>query len=128
MRSGQAGLDFLGQRLIDATGFGDFVDQFKGISLELVDGQPHAHAEFGVVFEQAVAPGRAAAVSPFGIGRCRQVAAVDRRTAGGVGDQGAVAEQLAEQFDIGGFAAAGTGAAELEQRRNKLAAFDAGRF
>ncbi len=45
-----------------------------------------------------------------------QVAAVDGGTAGGVGDQHPVAEHLGGQLDVGGLAAAGAGAGELEQR------------
>jgi hypothetical protein len=50
-----------------------------------------------------------------------QVAAVDGGAAGGVGDHGAVAEQLAEQLDVGRFAAAGAGAGELKQRLEQAA-------
>ncbi len=51
-----------------------------------------------------------------GPGRRRQVAAVDRRAAGRVGDQHPVAEELGHQLHVGRLAAAGTGAGELEQR------------
>ena len=67
-------------------------------------------------------PGRARPC--FGPGRGRQVAAVDRGAAGGVGDDQAVAEELAEQLDVGRFAAAGAGAGELEQRLQQLRALD----
>ena len=53
---------------------------------------------------------------PSGVGRGRQVAAVDRRAAGGVGDQHAVAEELRGEADVRGLAAADAGAGELEQR------------
>ncbi len=49
-----------------------------------------------------------------------------RGAAGGVGDLGAVAEQLAEQLEIGRLAAAGAGAGELEQRLEELHAADVG--
>ena len=52
--------------------------------------------------------------------RHRQVAAVDRRAAGGVGDLQAVAEQLRQQLEVGRLAAAGAGAGELEQRLEEL--------
>ena len=55
--------------------------------------------------------------------RGRQVAAVDRGAAGGVGDQRAVAEQLRHQLDVRRFAAAGAGAGELEQRLQQLTSF-----
>ena len=61
------------------------------------------------------------------VGGGRQVAAIDGRTAGGVGDQHPVTEQLGDQFDVWGFTTAGTGAGELKQRPNQLAALDGGR-
>ena len=59
--------------------------------------------------------------SPRGSG---QVAAVDRRAAGGIGDHDAVAEQLAEQLDIRGLAAAGAGPGELKQGLQQLRILD----
>ena len=76
--------------------------------------------ELGVVLEQRVGPGRPAAVAVGSVGRGGQVAAVDRRAAGGVGDQRPVAEQLGQQLDVGGLAAAGAGARVLEQRLEEL--------
>ena len=52
--------------------------------------------------------------------RRRQVAAVDRRAAGRVGDDDPVAEELGEQLEVGRLAAAGAGAGELEQRLQQL--------
>ena len=80
----------------------------------------HAQAELGVVFEQRVGPGRAAAVVVDRVGRGGQVAAVNRGAAGGVGDEGAVAEELRQQLDVRRFAAARAGARELEQRLQQL--------
>ncbi len=94
--------------------------QLAGVFVLLVDGQAHAQAEFGVVFEQRVGPGRAAAVLVGAVGRGGQVAAVDGGAAGGVGDHHAVAEQLGQQLDVGRFAAAGAGAGELEQGLEQL--------
>ena len=54
--------------------------------------------------------------------RRRQVGAVDRRAAGGVGDDHPVAEQLGDQLDVGRLAAAGAGARELEERLEHLRA------
>ena len=51
-----------------------------------------------------------------------QVAAVDRRAAGRVGDRQPVAEQLREQLEVRGLAAAGARARELEQRLQELRA------
>ncbi len=56
-----------------------------------------------------------------------QVAAVDGGAAGGVRDDRPVAEQLGDQFDVGGFAAAGAGAGELKQRPQQLRVLDRGR-
>ena len=67
-----------------------------------------------------------AAVRVFGPRRDRQVAAVNRRTAGGVGDLRAIAEQLAEQFQVWRLTAATAGAGELEQRLQELHAADVG--
>ena len=88
----------------------------RGVRGLRVDGQPHAEAELGVVLEQRVGPGRAAAVAVRASRRRRQVAAVDRRAAGGVGDQQPVAEELGQQLEVRRLAAAGAGAGELEQR------------
>ena len=67
-------------------------------------------------------PARARGVD--GPRRRRQVGAVDRRAARGVGDDHAVAEQLADELDVGRLAAAAAGARELEQRLEHLAALD----
>ena len=66
-------------------------------------------------------PGRSLRVG--GPRRGGQVAAVDRRATGGVGHDRPVAEQLAHQFQVRRFAAAGAGARELEQRLRELRAF-----
>ncbi len=80
--------------------------QLVPLLLVLVDRQPEAEAELGVVLEQRVRPGRAAAVAVLRVGRRRQVAAVDRRAAGRVGDEQPVAEQLGQQLDVRRLAAA----------------------
>ena len=59
-----------------------------------------------------------------GVRRARQVAAVNRRAAGRVADQHAIAEQLREQLDVRRFTAAGAGAGELEQRQQELRPLD----
>ena len=92
------------------------LDQFAGKLGLLVDGEAEAEAEFGVVFEQRVRPGRAAAFAILRPGSRGQVAAVDRGAAGGVGDQRAISEKLREQLEVGRFAAARAGAGEFEQR------------
>ena len=95
-------------------------DQFAGVLVLLVDGQAQAQAELGIVFEERVGPGRAASFVVGAVGRGGQVAAVDGRAAGGVGDHHAVAEELGDQLDVGRFAATGAGAGELEQRLEQL--------
>ncbi len=91
--------------------------------LELaVRGQAEAQAEFGVVLEQRVRPGRPAALRVGGPRRGRQVAAVDRRAAGGVGDHQPVAEQLGKQLQVRRLAASRAGTGELEQRLEELRA------
>ena len=49
--------------------------------------EPHAEAELGVVLEERVGPRRPAPVAVGRVRRGGQVAAVDRRAAGGIGDQ-----------------------------------------
>ncbi|OPZ60770.1 MAG: hypothetical protein BWY87_00264 [Deltaproteobacteria bacterium ADurb.Bin510] len=107
-RAVQIGLDHVGQ----------------GLAL-LADGQGHAVAEFGVVLEERAGPGWTLALGVDAVGRGRSRAAVDRRAAGGVGDQHAVAVELGDGLDVGRFAAAGAGARELEERLEELAALDA---
>ena len=92
------------------------LEQLARLLLLLVDRQPHAEAELGVVLEERVVPGRPAPVARLGVGRGREVAAVDGRAAGGVGDEGPVAEELGEELDVRGLAAAGAGTGELEER------------
>ena len=87
-----------------------------------VGGEPQPEPELGVVLEQRVRPRRAAPVGVDRPRRRRQVAAVDRRAAGGVGDRQPVAEQLREQLQVRRLAAAGAGAGELEQRLQELRA------
>ena len=89
----------------------------------LVHREPHAQPEFGIVFEQGIRPRRAAAFPIHRVRRGRQVAAVDRRASGGIGDQQTVAKKLREEFDVGRFAAAGASAGKFEERLEKLRVF-----
>ena len=91
-----------------------------------VGGQPHAQTELGIVLEQRVRPGRSTSVGVLAPGGGRQVAAVDRRAAGGIGHLGTVTEELGDEFDVGRLTAAGTGAGELEQRLEELGATHGG--
>ena len=99
-------------------------EQLAAYSLLLVERQAEAEAELGVVLEERVRPGRAAALAVRRPGRGRQVAAVDRGAAGGVGDEHPVAEELGDQLDVGRLAAAGAGAGELEERLEELRVLD----
>ncbi len=123
---------------VDLRGGEDFGDevfaQFRGKLFRqrlghaemLVGGEAEAEAEFGIVLEERVRPGGAAALGVLRPGGDRQVAAVDRRAAGGVGHHQPVAEELREELDVGRLAAAGTGAGEFEQRFEELHAADVG--
>ena len=73
------------------------VEQHVGLRGLGCRAEAHAEPELGVVLEQRVGPGRPAAFGVRRPRRRRQVAAVDRRAAGGVGDQHPVAEQLASR-------------------------------
>ena len=90
----------------------------------LVERQVHAEAELGVILKQAVCPGGAVPFIVDSIGDSGGGTAVDRAAAGSVRDDHSVTEQLGHQLDIGGFAAAGTGAGELKQGLQELAALD----
>ena len=90
-----------------------------------VEGQADAQAELGVVLEERVGPGRARGRrGSMRVGRGGQVAAVDRRAAGGVGDQRAVAEELGQELEVRRLAAARAGARVLEERLQELRALD----
>ena len=82
-------------------------------------GEPEA--ELRVVLEEGVRPRRAAPVAIDAPGRRREVAAVDRRTTGRVGDQEPIAEQLRQELQVGGLPAPGAGSRELEQRLARTA-------
>ena len=105
---------------------GEAFEQAARGGVALVGGLAQAEAELGVVLEERIRPGRATAGAVLAVGCGRQVAAVDRGTAGGVGDGQAVAEELGEELDVGRLAAAGAGAGELEQRAGELAALHGG--
>ena len=89
-----------------------------------VEREAHPEAELGVVLEQRVAPGRAAAGGVHGPRRRRQVGAVDRRAAGRVGHDHPIAEELADEPDVRRLAAAAAGTRELEERLEHLRALD----
>ena len=84
----------------------------------MVQREPHAQSEFGVVFEERVTPRRTAALNILSVGSGRQVAAVDAGTTGGIRDYGAVAKELSQQFDIRSFPTTRAGARELNNGCN----------
>ena len=86
----------------------------------------HAQAEFGVVLEEGVLPGRTVAFGVLAERRGREGGAVDRRAARGVGDHHAVAEELGDGLDVRGLAATGAGTRELEERLGELRVLDIG--
>ena len=82
----------------------------------MIESEPHTETEFSVVFEERVAPRRAATLIVRGVRRCRQVAAVNTRAPSRISNDGAVAKELCQQFDIRCFPATGARARELKQR------------
>ncbi len=88
----------------------------------LIAREAEAQPELGVVLEERVRPGRAAPLGVHGPGGGGEVSAVDRRAAGGVRDQEAVAEELREELEVRGLAAPRARARELEERLEVLRA------
>ena len=82
----------------------------------LRDSEAHAETEFGVVFEQAVGPSGTAAFLVLCPRSGREVTAVNGGATRSVRDNHAVAEQLADETHVSGFAAACARAGEFEQR------------
>ena len=95
---------------------GQLGDELSQLGAALRGRQVHAEAELGVVLEQGVRPGGAMALLVDGVGDGRSGAAIDGGAARRVGDHHPVAEQLGDQLDVRGLAAARAGAGELEQR------------
>src|SRR6202140_2587041 len=90
----------------------------------LIGGEAHSEAELGVVFEQRVGPRGPAATRVRGIGRGRQIAAVNRRAARGVGDQQAIAKELRKELDVRSLAAARARTGELHEWFEQLHVLD----
>ena len=66
------------------------------------------------VFEERVRPDRTLSAGVDRVRRRRQIAAVNRGTAGRVGYDHAIAEQLRQEFNVRRLAAAGASAREFE--------------
>src|SRR5690348_18424164 len=86
----------------------------------LIHGEPHAQAEFGVVFKERVCPRRTASLCVPGVRCRREIATVDGRAAGSVSDDQAVAKELREQLDVRSLAATGTGSGKFKKRLKNL--------
>ncbi len=114
--------DFLDQSVADVRG--QRCEQLLGLAFQVVDAQPQPETKLGVVFKERVRPGGPAAAAVDGVGSGGQVAAVDRRAAGRVGDQEAIAEELREQLDVGRLPAAGAGSRVFEERQEELRTLD----
>ena len=113
----QVGVEIAGKDLLDR------VLEERAVAFH---GQAEAHAVFGVVLEEAVAPGRAVAFAAGAVGDRRKGAAVDGRATGGVGDDHAFAEELGGQLDVGSLATARARTGELEQGLQELGTLDGG--
>jgi hypothetical protein len=94
-----------GVRQIVADEAGQLFQQLAGEVTLVVDRQTIAEAKLGVVFEERVRPCRTASVAVVCPRRRRQVATVDRRAAGRIGDDHTVAKQLRRQLDVRCFTA-----------------------
>src|SRR5262249_44914354 len=117
-------------------GFKDFLDQDiahlarqrckqgAGLAVQVIDAEAEAKAELSGVLEERVGPGRTTALRVARVRRRWQVATVDRRAAGGIGDQQAVAEKLRQELEVRRLAAAATGPGILEQRQQELRPLD----
>ena len=97
--------------------------QLARLLLVLVGRKPEAEAKLGIVLEERIRPRGAAAARVRAVGSGGQVSAVDRRAAGCVSDERAVAEELRHQLDVGRLAAARARPRILEQRLQELGTF-----
>jgi len=109
-RSCQTVADLRREMLKQAAGGGDV----------RVEREAEAEPELRVVLEEGVRPGRPPAVTVRRVRRRRQVAAVNRRAAGGVRNEEPVAEELGEQLQVRRLAAARARSRVLEQRLEEL--------
>ena len=96
--------------------------QFASELRLLIDRDAEAQTKLGIVFKQRVRPRWAAAFGVLGPRRGRKISAVDGRAAGGIGNHGAVAEQLRHQLEVRSLAATGASAGEFKQTAPESAA------
>ena len=99
-------------------------EELQGNGTFFLRSELNPETEFSVIFEDGIGPGRTIPLAVYRIGRGRQIAAIDRGTAGRVGDGEMVAEKLRQKFDIGRFTAATTRPGVFEQGPAKLGRFD----
>ena len=100
------------------------LEELCGVFGVFVYREAEAESEFGRVFKERVAPRRASAFVVDAPRGGREVASVDGGAAGGVRDYRPVAEELREELEVRGLAAAGAGSRELKERSEKLYVFD----
>ena len=100
------------------------LEKLRGVFGVLVYREAEAEAEFRGVFKERVAPRGASAFVVDAPRGGREVASVDGGAAGGVRYYRPVAEELREELEVRGFAAAGAGARELKERTEELYVFD----
>ena len=105
-------------------GCGQFFDDVLDLRSVLADGRSHTETELSVVFEQGVRPGRTSALLVGGIRHGRCGSAPDGGAARRVRDHHAVTEQLRNDLDVRGLAAACACAGEFEVREGELGTLD----
>ena len=124
-------LDPLGEEGLDFSAAAVAAEAFLHDALHavahLAGGGGHTEAELGVVLKERVGPGGTVAAAVVAAVRCgRSRATIDGGAACGVGHHHLLAEELGDALEVRGLAAAGAGAAELEQRLCELAVLDVG--
>ena len=91
-------------------------------------GNLHTETVLAEVLEEGVRPCRTVSLVVGGIRSGRHGAGVDRRTSGSVCHDFAVAEELADEFQIRSLTATGASAGELKERRSELRVLDVVEF
>jgi len=97
-----------------------FAQQLAGKLPLLVNRNPEAKPELGIILEQGIVPGWTAAFLVFRVGSGGQVAAVDGRASRGVAGHNAIPEKLRKQLQVRRLAAAAASAAILKERLHDL--------
>ena len=97
-----------------------FVHEASQTLLHLLIGNSHTQAIFAEVLEEGVRPCRTLALLILGIRSRRHGAGVDRRTAGSIGNNLAVTEELGDELHVRRLTATGACTGELKERSSKL--------